>query len=74
MPIYDYECGSCNARFEALHSIEAPAPGCPRCNGVVRKLVLAAPVVHGEMTRGREAAMSSLPVCGKGCSCCPPKA
>ncbi|OZA29852.1 MAG: hypothetical protein B7X93_05345 [Hydrogenophilales bacterium 17-61-9] len=73
MPIYDYECRSCSARFEAFHPIGAPAPGCPRCNGAARKLVLAAPVIHGEMARGRERAVSSLPVCGKGCSCCPPE-
>ncbi|MBT9591517.1 MAG: zinc ribbon domain-containing protein [Thiobacillus sp.] len=73
MPIYDYECRRCSKRFEALLPIGAPAPRCSNCNSVVRKLVLAAPVVHGGMAHGRERAMSSLPVCGKGCSCCPPK-
>jgi putative FmdB family regulatory protein len=34
MPIYEYECGACAHRFEALlsRSGEDP-PSCPRCGG-----------------------------------------
>lgn len=72
MPTYDYECLGCGAGFEAFHPIAAPAPPCPRCGGKVQRLLRKAPAVHGEMARGREQAMRSLPECGKGCSCCPP--
>jgi putative FmdB family regulatory protein len=43
MPIYEYECPSCTARFEEMVKMGAPAPACPTCGGVeVRKLVSAA--------------------------------
>ena len=42
MPIYEYECPSCEHRFEKLVRINADAPPCPECGGgEVRKLVSA---------------------------------
>lgn len=74
MPTYDYECAACQERFEVFHPMLAPVPPCPNCDGAVRKIITIAPAIHGEMARGREAAVRSLPECGKGCSCCPPTA
>ncbi len=46
MPIYEYECPSCNHRFEKLVKLSAPEPACPECNGThVRKLVSASSFV-----------------------------
>lgn len=71
MPYYDYECQACHERFEVRQSIEAPAPACPDCGGHSVRIILSAPAVHGAFARGRELAARSIPVCGKGCRCCP---
>ena len=43
MPIYEYRCESCNIRFELRQKFsDPPADKCPKCGGVVRKLVSAA--------------------------------
>ena len=35
MPIYEYRCGTCGARFEEyLSTSEKPAPPCPQCGAV----------------------------------------
>lgn len=40
MPIYEYECGTCGARFEKLVRVGAEAPPCPECESIeVRKLI-----------------------------------
>ncbi len=40
MPTYDYQCTVCNHRFEEFQSITAPpVETCPKCNGVVRRLI-----------------------------------
>ena len=31
MPIYEYGCETCNANFEKLMKMNAPAPVCPEC-------------------------------------------
>ncbi len=43
MPIYEYECESCNKRTELLQKIaDAPLTVCPDCGGKVRKLISSA--------------------------------
>jgi putative FmdB family regulatory protein len=40
MPTYEYECESCDHRFEEFQSIMAkPIEMCPVCQGVVRRLI-----------------------------------
>lgn len=40
MPIYEYVCGSCGARFEKLVRVGADAPPCPDCASIeVKKLI-----------------------------------
>ena len=40
MPTYEYECLSCNHKFEVLQSIKAkPITKCPKCSKKVRKLI-----------------------------------
>lgn len=43
MPIYEYECESCNKRTERLQKIsDAPLASCPDCGSSVRKLISSA--------------------------------
>ena len=38
MPLYEYECASCQHRFEVLQKISDPPPEhCPSCGGPVHK-------------------------------------
>lgn len=71
MPTYDYQCSACETRFEARRAILASAPPCPRCGSKTKRVILAAPAVHGAKAQGRELAVRSLPQCGQGCRCCP---
>jgi putative FmdB family regulatory protein len=46
MPIYEYECGHCNHRFEVKQSFdEEPQAICPQCQGKARRVFYAAPVI-----------------------------
>ena len=39
MPLYEYQCESCEHRFEKIQKYTDPAPdACPKCGGTVRKL------------------------------------
>jgi len=40
MPVYEYECRTCNRTFEIEQRISDPALGeCPQCRGPVRRLI-----------------------------------
>lgn len=40
MPLYEYQCEACNARFEKIQKYSDPlVEVCPTCGGRVRKLV-----------------------------------
>ena len=40
MPLYEYQCDSCGARFERIQKFSDPPPSeCPTCGGPVRKLI-----------------------------------
>jgi putative FmdB family regulatory protein len=46
MPLYEYQCEACGHRFEVIQKFsDAPLEACPRCNGVVRKL-LSSPAIQ----------------------------
>jgi putative FmdB family regulatory protein len=45
VPIYEYECESCDERFEVMQKFsDKPVKKCPRCGGAVHK-VLSAPAL-----------------------------
>ena len=45
MPIYEYECESCDKRFELIQKFsDKPVKKCPRCGGTVHK-ILSAPAL-----------------------------
>jgi putative FmdB family regulatory protein len=40
MPLYEYQCDDCGNRFERIQKFsDPPVDKCPRCGGVVRKLI-----------------------------------
>jgi putative FmdB family regulatory protein len=40
MPLYEYQCQACGHRFEVIQKFsDAPPAACPKCSGVVEKLV-----------------------------------
>jgi putative FmdB family regulatory protein len=40
MPVYEYRCDDCQHQFELRQKFsDAPADQCPKCGGVVRKMV-----------------------------------
>ena len=40
MPLYEYECETCNTRFERIERASAPSAGvCPSCQGHARRLL-----------------------------------
>ncbi len=42
MPLYEYQCQQCQHRFEKIQSFSAaPETVCPRCGGVLEKLISA---------------------------------
>ncbi len=43
LPIYEYECTTCNKRTELLQKIsDPPLEKCPDCKGAVRKVISSA--------------------------------
>jgi putative FmdB family regulatory protein len=46
MPLYEYQCDSCEHRFEVIQKFsDAPVDTCPRCGGAVRRL-LSSPAIQ----------------------------
>ena len=47
MPIYEYECVSCNHRFELKQGFDAePTESCPKCQGLSRRKFHAPTVIY----------------------------
>ena len=46
MPVYEYECGVCQIRFERKQSFdEEPVTTCPECQGKARRIIHSIPVI-----------------------------
>jgi putative FmdB family regulatory protein len=46
MPIYEYQCNSCNFRFERRQGFhDKPVARCPKCRGEARRVIHPAPVI-----------------------------
>ena len=46
MPIYEYECGLCQFRFERKQGFdEEPIAMCPKCQGKARRIFHSNPVI-----------------------------
>jgi putative FmdB family regulatory protein len=69
MPAYEYQCDSCDNRFEARQKMSEPALDlCPRCAGHVRRLISGG---AGAISKGGSAAASyTQPQCNFEGGCC----
>lgn len=46
MPVYEYECGVCQLRFEKRQSFhEEPVVQCPECQGKAYRIIHSIPVI-----------------------------
>ncbi len=46
MPLYEYQCESCEHRFEVIQKFsDAPVTTCPKCGGTVKRL-LSSPAIQ----------------------------
>ena len=66
MPIYEYNCSSCNLKFELLRPLsqsddEAP---CPRCHDKAER------ILSTFCSRTKDASVLTAPVGGSSCSSC----
>ena len=70
MPIYEYECPGCGARFESLQKIGEETAPCPRCGGRSEKVLASS---FGVIASGRARPWSecdrSNPCCGRAEPC-----
>ena len=78
MPTYEYECQSCNQRFEKFQNMtDKPVRSCPQCDGSVRRLLGAGSAVifrgsgSGRAVGGRDATRCGRdnPCCGRAAPC-----
>lgn len=52
MPIYEFECEECGARFEELVAADAAAPACPDCGAAGARRLLSGVSPPGRQPRG----------------------
>ena len=47
MPVYEYECGHCNYRFDIRQGFDdEPQAMCPQCQGRARRVFHPAPIIY----------------------------
>ena len=80
MPLYEYQCKSCQNNFELRQKFsDAPASACPECGGEVEKLIsqsgfaLKGQGWYGDGYSGTKQAAPAATPCASGGSCagCP---
>lgn len=83
MPVYEYECTSCNKVFEVQQKMaDKPLSACPECEGEVKKLMSMSSFQlkgggwysDGYASSGAKSSQpASAPACasGGGCAGCP---
>ncbi len=52
VPIYEFECEECGARFEELVGVAAPPPACPACGSGPTRRLLSGVSPPGRQPRG----------------------
>lgn len=52
MPIYEYECGECGARFEELVAAEATRVACAECGSTRTRRLMSSVSPPGRQPRG----------------------
>jgi putative FmdB family regulatory protein len=72
MPIYEYQCESCQTSFEALVTRSEPDVQCPSCGGnhLAREMsVFASSVSNGNSDGAPQVTAAPRACCGGGCGC-----
>jgi putative FmdB family regulatory protein len=76
MPLYEYQCKSCNNSFELRQKFsDPPASACPACGGEVEKLIsqsgfaLKGKGWYGDGYSGSNQDAPAAPPCASGGSC-----
>ncbi len=52
MPIYEFECEGCGARFEELVAVDSAGPACPSCGAERARRLLSSVSPPGRQPRG----------------------
>ena len=65
MPIYEYNCGTCEYKFDKLQSMAADGADCPRCRQPADRTIS----LFSAVTTGDDGELSSVPG-GGGCGAC----
>ena len=78
MPVYEYQCNSCNDRFELRRKFsDDPVKECPKCGGEVTKLISSTAFSlkgggwHDEGYGTKKAGAAPACQSGGGCAGCP---
>ena len=72
MPIYEYVCEECQARYENLVRANGEAIACPQCGSVQSTLQFSVFSAVGKSSQADTAAACDAPVCmrtPRGCAC-----
>jgi putative FmdB family regulatory protein len=67
MPTYEYECGSCQFRFERKQRFdEEPVAMCPKCGNKSRRVIHSVPIIFKGSGFYITDSRKSVPELGKG--------
>ncbi|HVC34031.1 MAG TPA: zinc ribbon domain-containing protein [Chloroflexota bacterium] len=71
MPLYEYRCAECDARFEKLTSFQQADTGvrCPECGGIHPRRLISVFASFAPAGDGSAAPASGGCGCGGSCSC-----
>ncbi len=72
MPLYEYTCNDCQARFEVLRSLgqSDAAVACPRCSGTNARKMISAFAAISKDSGGASRMVASSTGAGAGCGGC----
>lgn len=71
MPIYEYQCETCQTSFEALVMRGEPAVKCPSCGGneLAREMSVFASSAGAQQGPAPQVSAAPRACCGGGCGC-----
>jgi putative FmdB family regulatory protein len=70
MPIYEYVCDDCGARYERIVMNQKQSVTCPKCESSKKTIQLSVFAAHGNGTKANGGSSSSGSASGSGGSCC----
>jgi len=70
MPIYEYVCDDCKARYERIVTAKNAAPECPKCGSARSTIQFSTFAAHTGSGTSSSASVES-PAASGGCGCTP---